>query len=137
MSRSGYSSDCDGWDLVRWRGAVRSAIRGKRGQAFLQEMLVSLDSLPAKRLIKDNLIKDGEVCAIGSVGLKRNIDMSGIEENDRTTVAQTFAIAGALAAEIASINDSDFVYCDIETPEERFIRVRKWVVQALEEYRKI
>ena len=22
MSRSGYSDDCDQWDLIRWRGAV-------------------------------------------------------------------------------------------------------------------
>ena len=34
MSRSGYTDECDGWELVRWRGAVNSAIRGKRGQAF-------------------------------------------------------------------------------------------------------
>ena len=29
MSRSGYTDECDGWELVRWRGAVNSAIRGK------------------------------------------------------------------------------------------------------------
>lgn len=33
MSRSGYSEDLDMWDLIRWRGAVKSALRGKRGQA--------------------------------------------------------------------------------------------------------
>jgi len=47
MSRSGYSDDCDDqWSLICWRGAVKSAIRGKRGQAFLKEMLAALDALP-------------------------------------------------------------------------------------------
>lgn len=32
MSRCGYSDDYDQWALIRWRGAVESAIRGKRGQ---------------------------------------------------------------------------------------------------------
>jgi hypothetical protein len=34
MSRSGYSDDIDSaddqWALIRWRGAVKSAIRGAR-----------------------------------------------------------------------------------------------------------
>jgi hypothetical protein len=46
MSRSGYSDDHSEWDLIRWRGAVASAIRGKRGQAFLRELLVALDAMP-------------------------------------------------------------------------------------------
>ncbi|KGC50992.1 hypothetical protein DO66_5867 [Burkholderia pseudomallei] len=36
MSRSGYSDDCGGWSLIRWRGAVNSAIKGARGQKFLR-----------------------------------------------------------------------------------------------------
>ena len=56
MSRSGYSEDCDGWALVRWRGAVKSAIRGQRGQAFLRELLAALDAIPDKRLIAEELV---------------------------------------------------------------------------------
>lgn len=44
MSRSGYNDDCDGWALIRWRGAVNSAINGKRGQAFLRELVAALDA---------------------------------------------------------------------------------------------
>lgn len=47
MSRSGYSDDIDQWDLICWRGAVASAIRGKRGQAFLLEMWKAMTALPA------------------------------------------------------------------------------------------
>lgn len=58
MSRSGYSEDWDGenWTFIRWRGAVKSALRGKRGQAFLREALAALDAMPEKRLITHDLI---------------------------------------------------------------------------------
>ena len=42
MSRSGYTDDYDDgyeWANIRWRGAVKSAIRGKRGQATLKAIL--------------------------------------------------------------------------------------------------
>ena len=58
MSRSGYSDDCDNaWSLIRWRGAVASAIRGKRGQEFLYEMLHALAALPERKLIAFDLKK--------------------------------------------------------------------------------
>jgi len=58
MSRSGYSDDCeDNWSWICWRGAVKSAIRGKRGQAFLRETLAALDALPERKLIAKDLIK--------------------------------------------------------------------------------
>jgi hypothetical protein len=41
MSRSGYSDDCDGWALIRWRGAVNSAIKGRRGQQALREIVAA------------------------------------------------------------------------------------------------
>ena len=72
MSRSGYIDDygCGGreeqWALIRWRGAVASAIRGKRGQKFLRDVLAAMDELPEPTLISDELEKDGQVCAIGA-----------------------------------------------------------------------
>lgn len=48
MSRSGYSND--GENIAMWRGQVASAIRGKRGQAFLRELVEALDAMPEKRL---------------------------------------------------------------------------------------
>jgi hypothetical protein len=49
MSRSGYSDDLDPLALGRWRGRVASAMRGKRGQAFLREMLAAMDAMLAAR----------------------------------------------------------------------------------------
>lgn len=127
--RSGYTDECDGRELTLWRGAVRSAICGKRGQAFLLEMLAALDALPKKKLAAGVLVDGAECCAIGAVALARGQDVSEIEEYDRDDVAQAFGIAPALAAEIAYENDERGRWR--ETPEERFARVRTWVVKAL------
>lgn len=129
MSRSGYSDDCDNdWELIMWRGAVSSALRGKRGQEFLKEMLVSLDALPQKRLIANELkTAEGEVCALGCVGISRKIDMTSIDIEEPGQVGNVFGIALAMAAEIQFINDDDFAY-NQETPEARYKRVREWAV---------
>jgi hypothetical protein len=91
-------------------------------------MLSALDELPNKRLVEGELETDGEVCALGAVGAKRQIDMANIDPYARETVAATFAIPAALAAEIMYVNDDDFVYWRTEAPEARWQRVRDWVV---------
>ena len=69
MSRSGYTDDYDGWDLIRWRGAVHSAIRGRRGQAALREIIAALDALPEKWLAANSLeTADGDYCTLGALG---------------------------------------------------------------------
>src|SRR5258708_2686320 len=106
MSRSGYSDDCDDqWRHIMWRGTVKSAIRGKRGQAFLREMLAAMDALPEKKLVASELEANGQVCAIGSVGRARGIDMSKVDPEDYDTVAGTFGIATPMAQEIVYMND--------------------------------
>ncbi len=143
MSRSGYTDDCgENWSMIMWRGAVESALRGKRGQSFLIEMLTALDALPVKRLVKDELVdKDvtsfshwglyeyESVCAIGAVGRKRGVDMRKMDPEDYSLVAGTFDIAQAMAQEIVWINDEGSYYR--ETPEERFVRVRGWVTRQI------
>jgi len=155
MSRSGYSHSLDEWDLIRWRGAVKSAIRGRRGQAFLRELRDALDAMPNKRLIAKELIDEkGEVCAIGAVCKARGVDVSGVDIEDPPAVAELVGIAGALAAEIEYENDEALVYGEpVEreswtgqkythrplvsmTPETRWQHMRQWVdrhIQASEE----
>lgn len=132
MSRSGYGDDCEGWQLIMWRGAVASAIRGKRGQAFLTEMLEALDAMPEKSLTENALEHDGEVCAMGAVGLKRGVDMSKVDAEDRSQVAGLFGISEALAAEIAYQNDEGWQ----ETPQERWTRMRTWAAGNLAKVKK-
>lgn len=105
MSRSGYSDDCDGWALIRWRGAVTSAIKGKRGQAFLRETIAALDALPEKRLVANELEADGQFCTLGAVGRARGCGLAAVDPYDRESVAGLFGISAALAAEIMFEND--------------------------------
>lgn len=129
MSRSGYSDDCDDQlQFGRWRGVVASAIRGKRGQAFLKEMLAALDALPEKKLIAHSLEVEGDVCALGAVARARRVDVSMLDPEDYETVAGTFGIATPLAQEIVFMNDEAFWR---STPEQRFQNVRDWVVSKI------
>lgn len=118
MSRSGYHDDGDNWSLIRWRGAVNSAIRGARGQAFLREVLAALDAMPVKELAADSLVSaTGQYCTLGSVGAARGLDMSGIDAHDPEQVAQAFGIAEALAREVVFLNDEAGIYDDREMRE--------------------
>jgi hypothetical protein len=133
MSRSGYSEDYgdhDQWGCIMWRGAVASATRGKRGQAFFRDLIAALDALPEKRLIKDSLQEpSGEVCALGALGKARGLDMAPLDPDDPETVSGVFDIATALGREVVFVNDEMGPYK--ETPEARFIRVRKWAESQL------
>jgi hypothetical protein len=125
MSRSGYSDDCDDqWEFIMWRGAVKRAMSGARGQAFLKEMLAALDALPEKKLIAHELEADGAVCAIGAVGKSRGVDMASVDPENSDKVASTFGIARAMACEIAYMNDEG---TGRETPEARYERMREWI----------
>lgn len=132
MSRSQYADDCDNnWATICYRGAVARAIRGKRGQSLLREMLAALDSMPDKRLISHALEEGGAVCALGAVGRRRGIDMGSLDPEDPEQVAGAFQVSGALVREIAYEND-EWLDC-FETPEHRWRRMRDWVVSQLRE----
>ena len=132
MTRSGYSDDYGEDPLVhgRWRAQVASAIRGKRGQAFLRELIEALDELPEKRLITNDLEHAGNVCAIGSVGLKRGIDMSNLDPEDPYPIARAFGIAPQMVMEIEYMNDEGYYH---QTPEQRWKFMRDWAVSNLKE----
>jgi hypothetical protein len=138
MSRSGYTDDYDDpLALGRWRSAVRSALNGRRGQAFLREMLAALDALPEKRLAREDLevpvtgmpfrLQGGEVCALGAAGRARGISMDNLDPYESEQIAGAFGIADAMAREIVEVNDS----YSRETPEARFARVREWVAATI------
>ena len=124
MSRSDYDYECSGWDLIRYRGAVNSAIKGNRGQKFFKELLAALDELSEKRLIVGDLESNGEYCTIGVIGKKRNINMEKIDAYDFDGLSEIFGIPKSLVREIEFMNDEFYDYC---TPESRFVRMREWI----------
>ncbi len=146
MSRSGYSDDLDdSWELIRWRGAVASAIRGKRGQAFLRELRDALQALPEKRLIHGEFVQEGEVCVIAAIAVAREQRTSGTsheqacrivherypdpEDGDNEWIASELDIARALACELQFMNDDDYWLSvkDVPESEMRYVRILKWV----------
>lgn len=131
MSRSGYSEDCDDqWALIRWRGQVASAIRGKRGQAFLADLIKALEAMPEKRLIARELRqRDGEVCALGALGAKRGMNLEAIDPEEYDQVASHFGVAHQLTREVVFQNDE----CCGGTPEERWQRMHAWAKRQLKE----
>ena len=134
MSRSGYSDDLDQGALNIYRANVYRSVHGKRGQAFLREMLAALDSMPVKELVADHIVRDDKnVCAIGSVALARQMDVAGLDVYDQGEVAKRFGIARCLAAEIAFENDDDFGRTSgNETPAQRWTRMRRWVADQID-----
>lgn len=158
MSRSGYTDECDdNFASIRWRGAVNSAIKGKRGQAFLRELLAALDAMPDKRLAEGDLEVDGDFCALGVIGKARGIDISNIDTEDYGRLSSVFGISEALAREIMWENDEsvdnfkreDFELCgpvrpwqmktvwqivpDPDAQKKRWQYMRSWVQANLKE----
>ncbi|MDE2469410.1 MAG: hypothetical protein KGL35_11855 [Bradyrhizobium sp.] len=155
MSRSGYDNDGDyePWSHIMWRGQVASAIRGKRGQSFLRELVAALDAMPEKRLIAHNLIvspadtygpppewqfyrdikADSEcgVCAIGAVGVKRGVNLYSLDPDNYNSIADAFGIAPQLVQEIECINDD--TWFGANTPEARWQRVRDWAAARIKD----
>jgi hypothetical protein len=135
MSRHGYSDDLDHWDLIRYRGAVASSIRGKRGQKFLRDMAAALDAMPEKRLIAGELVLEGDVCALGALGVARGIDLSDVDPEDNADyLAAEFNVAEPLIREITFINDETSTYPAVgyqQREEIRWQQVRKWVGEQI------
>lgn len=131
MSRSNYNErDKDNWAFIKWRGQVASAIRGKRGQAFLRELLAALEAMPEKRLISNHLRSiDGEVCALGALGRARGIDLESVDPDDYDTIADIFGVAHQVVREIEFENDE--VAWRAETPEKRWQHMHAWIERQL------
>jgi hypothetical protein len=134
MSRSGYSDDCDDvLGLGRYRAQVMSAIRGRRGQALLRELLAALDAMPDKRLVAGELEADGSYCALGVVGHARGMNLAVIDSYDTESLGPKFGIAEQMAREIMYVNDdhvSEYrwekveVYGPLQPWQSRFPTVR-------------
>jgi hypothetical protein len=130
MSRSNYSEDYDEQfpnALFLYRNSVDLALSGRRGQRFLRDLIAALEAMPTKELIADRLVDSGSVCAIGAVGVRRGVNMAGLDPEDAKSVAKAFGIAECMAREITFENDEAVPYWrDPETPEQRWRRMRDW-----------
>lgn len=146
MNRSGYVDDGgDDLALGRWRAQVASAIRGKRGQRFIRDLITALDAMPEKKLIEGAFQTDGGCCAAGAVGRLRGVDMSGLNppEDDleyydakewNIPAAEVLDVAVPLIAEVEWVNDEGYSWRgDDDGDEARWKRVRDWATRQLKE----
>ena len=155
MSRSGYVDDVeDNLAAGRWKAQVKSAIRGKRGQAFLRELAAAMDAMPVKELIANELVSaEGQCCTIGVVCKARGVDVSAVDPEEPEQVAVAVGISHQMAAEIEYLNDElGYRYEKVveekpadgphwhpgfrwdrvdEDPAERWKRMRAWVEKQL------
>ncbi len=158
MSRHGYVDDSDGYDdTLAWGrhlARLRSATKGKRGQAFFAALVDALDALPEKSLAPNSLeTKDGAVCALGALAKHRGIDVKSLElgdpytedpdeggewdRSDWATLAGLFNIAPVLAREVMYENDECATWNatgtgEHPTPgEQRWQKVRAWAIRQL------
>ena len=86
--------------------------------------------MPIKELITGDLENEEGVCALGCLAQRKQIkDIEDIDPTDHNYLAGLFDIATCLVQEIEFENDEG-VYSS-ETPEQRWIRMRKWVDRNL------
>jgi hypothetical protein len=144
--RSGLSEDYADEDPLaagRWRAAVRSALYGKRGQAFLRDLAAHMDAMPVRELYANVWDEpQGPVCALGVVTRARGIDTSMHDPEDdqgAEIVAEALNIAPAMARTIVWENDDTYSRNVVgahgqtywlnghEDPAQRWQRMRRWV----------
>lgn len=131
MSRAGYSDDLNNWELIKYRGQVASAIRGKRGQSFLKETLSILDNMDKKELAKETLATEGQFCVIGAVLKAKGKDIPDDDSawGDPEIFANKLDVAHQLVADIIYMNDEGCYRS--ETPADRWTRMREWVSKQI------
>lgn len=138
MSRSGFTDDWDGenWEMIMAAGRYKSAVRGKRGQAFLRDLLTALDAMPVKELIEDELQVDGGYCALGVLGAARGIDLSALDTYDHERLAKVFGISETLSRHVMYENDESVGWEHNQTEQrrrqKRWLQVRGWVVSEIQ-----
>ncbi len=136
MSRSGLSDDCDEqWMEALWRGRVRSASRGKRGQKFYRELLGALDAMPVKELhaeVFDDSM-EGKVCALGALCRVRHIDVVDADPDD-DRIAEELAIK----LDVSDCLTRTVIWENDEGGHDRFIALKhealhgQWSARVLE-----
>ena len=146
MSRHGYLDEEDRpGQFALYAQRVRNAARGKRGQAWLRELLAALDAMPVKELAAHTVASRGECCAVGALAIHRGIDLTEITyddrydeeaQGDRTTewLAKQFDVANCLLRDVVYENDEGGKWD--ETPAHRWTRMRALVARLVKEEQK-
>jgi hypothetical protein len=137
-------SDFDDYYWEPWMdgqaaGALQSAIRGRRGQQLLRDLIAGLDALPEPELAAGALEdpETGCVCALGAVRLQRGPEAVPLPcdptdpDLDWRELAGLFDISQTLANEVVTQNEYNTVGNDEQSRRHRWLSVRAWAVGHL------
>lgn len=99
---------------------------------MLRELLVALDAMPDKELIRGDLVTEqGDCCAIGALLVHRSFPSAHeIDPEDSYHIAQVLDVAEPLVQEVEWVNDEGYHFV---TNAERWAKMRAWVVSRLKE----
>jgi hypothetical protein len=141
MTRYCNSDDYDyePWMEGQAAGALKSAIRGRRGQQLLRDLIAGLDALPVPELAAGSLEdpETGCVCALGAVRLQRGADTVQLwfdpadPDVDWRNLAEPFNISETLAHAVVSQNEYVTEKNDEYSRRSRWKSVRAWAVSHL------
>ena len=156
--RCAWREPVDPDDMARanlwYFGTVPSALRSKRGKAVLRRLEAALLALPAERLIAGAVVAGGDVCAFGAYCASMLAASAGSMERAIAELARLYPADGSVeeCAEVgAGIGDLvgdaptptfPLVWAlveandegrALETPEERYARVLRWVRWELDQ----
>lgn len=140
MSRYCDSDDYDYvWMEGQAAGAMRSAIRGRRGQRLLRDLIAGLDALPVPELAAGSLEdpETGCVCALGAVRLQRGADAVPLRFDPTDPdirwhdLAEPFDISQTLAHAVICQNEAYDRRNDEQSRRRRWLTVRGWAVRNL------
>lgn len=110
MSRHWTGESDDPLDWGRYTAALRSSIRGRRGQRLLRDLIDGLEALPEPELDCHELASHGTgcVCAFRAVALHRGEsfdDLADAETLEPSELAERYDVSSTLANEIVQLND--------------------------------
>jgi hypothetical protein len=131
--------DAEPWMEGQQAGALRSAIRGQRGQRLLRDLVAGLDALPTPELSAGALEHEatGCCCAFGAVRRYRGAAAVPLwfhpmeEDLDPPHFAEPFDVALALAWEVVEANEGWSDSNKEAARRQRWERVRAWAVRHL------
>lgn len=141
MSRLYCEDDYDYRQEGLRAGWIRSAIRGKRGQSFLRELVTALDALPSPELSCGALedLATGCCCAFGAVRRLRGPESVKLwfhpEEEDTSPddLAKPFGVSLTLAWAVVQANEDMNESNTEQGRRRRWADVRAWAMRHLQE----
>lgn len=141
-SRIHEGEDFEPWMAGQQAGALRAAVRGRRGQAFLRELIDALDALPSQELAAGALEdpETGCCCAFGAVARARawgqeeiGFDpMDGDIWRPECRLAEAFDVAETLAWQVIAENEALDSSNDRTWRRRRWRHVRNWAASEIE-----